>query len=358
MAKRAAVVCIFALVSAFFTNNHKFGYQPATAVLIDLYANLKFFLSIVTGYYLLQGIAEWNGCDGLVFHAKAMALLLFVLLLADQLFHVFESPETRYGLRVTKLFYYHPTYLAGAMVFLLSLLTVFYRKKNLPFIVMSLCVLFFTLRGKAIAGAAVYCVIFYFIVIYRKKLRFWHIVLIALIALAVAGEQFLYYYVELDGASARSVLTRTSFVILKDYFPIGTGFGTFASAQASKQYSPVYLKYGLNYVHGLSMNRTSFGSDTFWPIIIGQTGFIGTICFVITIGVLFLRILKVRKVSISAYAAGIFMFVYLMISSTSEPAFNNSISIPLAMLLGYILTLERSIKWECCHEKGFIPDEY
>lgn len=342
-------LCIFLVTG--ILGNLMFGYQPVSAVLIDLYTNLKFFFSIVTGYYLLQGIGESNESKGLVFHAKVMALLLFILLCADQLFQVFESPGTRYGLRVTKLFYSHPTYLAGAMVFLLSLLTVFYHKKNLPFIAMSLCVLFFTLRGKAIAGAAIYCVIFYFIVIYRKKLRIWHIVLIALVALAVASEQILYYYVELDGTSARSALTRTSFEILKDYFPIGTGFGTYASAQAAEHYSPVYIKYGLYTIHGLSENWTNFGSDTFWPIIIGQTGFIGTICFLVTIGMLFLRILRIRETSIPAYAAGIFVFMYLMISSTSEPAFHNSVSIPLAMLLGYILMLEKKSKRERNNEK-------
>lgn len=321
-----------------------FRYQPLAAVLIDIYTNLKFFLSIVTGYYLIRNINEWRGSEGLIFHAKAMTLVLFLLLLADQLFGTFESPGQRYGMRVTQLFYGHPTYLAGAAVFLLSVLTVFYGKKNNPFIAMALCFLFFTLRGKAVAGAAIYCLIFYFIVLYRKKLKFWHICLIVLVALAVAGEQFAYYYLELEGTSARSALTLTSFEILKDYFPIGTGFGTYASSQASEHYSPVYIKYGLYDIHGLSASGASFGSDTFWPIIIGQTGFIGTICFIVVIGMLFLRILRVRKISIPAYAAGIFMFMYLMISSTSEPAFHNSISIPLAMLLGYILSLEDKAK--------------
>jgi len=317
-----------------------FRYQPTTAVLIDIYTNFKFFLSMVTGYYLLRGIDKWHGRDGLIFHAKAMALLLFVLLCADQLLHVFDSPGTRYGIRVTQLMYGHATHLAAAVVFLLSVLTMFYHDKNLPHIVMSLCVLVFTVRGKAIAGAAIYCVVFYFIVIYRKKLRYWHVVLIALIALLIGWEQIYGYYLENVTESARAMLTTTSFEILKDYFPIGTGFGTYASAQASEHYSPVYIKYGLYNIYGLAENKTWFGSDTFWPIIFGQTGFIGSICFVMAIGMLFLQILKVRKTSIPAYAAGIFIFMYLMISSTSEAAFNNAISIPLAMMLGYVLSLE------------------
>ena len=44
---------------------------------------------------------------------------------------------------------------------------------------------------------------------------------------------------------------------------------------------------------------------------------------------------------IRAYAMGIFVFAYIMISSTSEPTFHNSVTIPLAMMLGYIFTLEK-----------------
>ena len=227
-------------------------------------------------------------------------------------------------------------------VLLLAILLAFYEKKNLPYMAMALLVLASTLRGKALAGGAIYVLIFYFLVYYRKKLKLWHIGLIGLTALAIAWEQVSYYYLELSGSSARSALTLTSFEILKDYFPIGTGFGTYASASASEYYSPVYFQYGLNNVHGLSDAGVLFGSDTFWPIIFGQTGAIGTVCFLLVLLLLFLRILKIRKTSIPAYAMGIFIFGYLLISSTSEPAFHNSVAVPLAMLLGYVFTLENT----------------
>lgn len=335
------ILALAVFFAAGIMGNLIYRYQPLQAVLIDIYTNLKFFLAVLSGYVLFQNMDLENKRNVLLTHAKLAATVFFVLLVLDLAFQIFPNQETRYGLRVVQLSYSHPTYLAGTAVFLLSVLTVFYRRQNLIYIVMSLLVLFFTLRGKAIAGVAVYCLIFYFILIYRKKLRFWHLVLIALVALAVAGEQVAYYYIELEGRSARSALTQTAIAIAKDYFPIGTGFGTFASSSAAEYYSPVYLKYGLNNVHGLSIGNTSFGSDTFWPIILGQTGAVGTAAYIVVLAMLFLRLQVIRKISISAYAAGIFVFGYLMISSTSEPAFSNAISVPLAMLLGYILTLEK-----------------
>jgi len=322
-----------------FAGNIIYKYQPMQAVLIDIYTNFKFFLSIISGYVLFKICGDEDGLELLNRHARIMSLLLFILLLMDLTLHLFESPEYRYGIRVVKLFFFHPTYLAGAMVFLLSILLMFYRKGNAAYMFMSLAVLFFTLRAKALAAVVIYPVIIYFLVYYRKKLKLWHVIVIAAAAVFVAWGQISYYYIELPGESARAVLTRTSFKIMGDYFPIGTGFGTYASASATEYYSPIYFKYGLNHVWGLYEGSVTFGSDTFWPIIFGQTGFIGTVAFLIALTLLARRVFSVRKESLYAYAAIVFVFSYLMISSTSEPAFHNSLSVPLAVLCGCIIFL-------------------
>ncbi len=319
--------------------NFLYNYQKWSAVLEDVYVNLKFFLTILTGYELFR-LCNPDNCRRIFLsHARISAAVFLGLLIADLLFKVFDSSGTRYELRVVQLFYGHPTYLAGAMAFLLAALTLYYEKGNNKYLLMTSAVLFFTLRGKAIAGVIVYLLIYFFILRQRKKLQFRHIILLALAALVVAWEQFSYYYIDLEGASARSALTQTSIQIAQDYFPIGTGFGTFASNVAGEYYSPVYHMYGLNNVYGLSESNMLFGSDTFWPIIIGQSGVIGTVCYVYVLVVLFQRVLKTKNVDIYAYSSGIFIFAYLMISSTSEPTFCNVVSMPSAILLGFIYAI-------------------
>ncbi len=329
----AMVVAFAGFLLAGLLGNLLWQYQPLKAVVTDLYTNMKFFLAVISGAQLFR-----RERGSLSAHARFAAVFFFLLLLADQLFHLFPSGETRYGLRVSRLIYTHPTYLAGAMVFLLAVLTAGYEKKNKTGIAMCLAVLLFTLRGKAIAGAMVYGMIAYFLLHKKKKLRLGHLLLMALAVLAVAGRQVSYYYLELRGRSARSVLTQTAFRILGDYFPIGTGFGTYGSHVAANPYSPVYVRYDFREIYELGGGGTGFFDDTFWPIILGQTGLLGSLCYVVLLGLLFWRIQQVRKCSFSAYAAGIFAFVYLMISATSEPAFNNSVSVPLAMMLGQIIT--------------------
>ena len=334
------VVLMLIFVAVGLLGNALFRYQPMEAVLIDLYTNLKFFLAMISGYALFTICKTEHTGRMLLGHSKMLCLMFFALTCVNYVIPIFPTAGIRYGLPSIKLFYFHPTYLAGAVIMLLAVQMLFFEKKSIPYMAMGLFVVCATLRGKAIAGALAYVVIAYFVIWYRKKLRLWHMVALCLAAITVAWEQISYYFIELSGASARSVLVSTSFEIMGDYFPIGTGFGTYASASAMEYYSPVYYMYGLNLVHGLD-ETGAFGSDSFWPIIIGQTGFIGTLCFVGVLVLLFLRLARARAIDRNAYAMGLFCFAYIMICSTAEPAFHNSVAIGLALIISFVFTLNK-----------------
>jgi hypothetical protein len=80
---------------------------------------------------------------------------------------------------------------------------------------------------------------------------------------------------------ARTVLTRDSFGVAADHFPTGAGFGRFGSAIAAETYSPEYLERGYPDIWGLGRTAEDgrFLTDTEWPAIIGETGFLGTAAF-------------------------------------------------------------------------------
>jgi len=339
------------LLTAFLTvgliGNALYQYQPMNAVLLDTFTNIKFFLSVVTGYVLFSYCEPDQENNVIIGHARLITLALFVCLCLDLVFQVFPSEGTRYGLREVRLFFFHETYLAGAVVFLLTVFLAFYEKKSLPYIFLCLLVLISTLKGKAFTAAIAFVFLFYVLVYRKKKIKAWHVIVLALGGLLVAGDQISYYFVEKAGESARMALMSTSFEIMGDYFPIGTGFGTYGSATAIDPYSPVYYKYGLNLVWGLSEDYNLFASDSFWPIIIGQTGALGLTCFVGVLVLLFLRMKKIRPYNVRAYAAALFGFAYILICSTAEPAFHNSVSVPLAMMIGYAFTLEKKEDAKC-----------
>lgn len=359
---------LLVFIAVCLAGNVIYQYQPLKCVIIDMYTNLKFFFAIGTGYYLfasmdweeMKEIACWNG--------RIITLFLFLLFLIDRYFH-FWPCEVRYGISSAKLFYYHPTYLAGAMAFLLMLLSVFYDKRSLTYIAMELIIMAFTLRAKSLASAALYVALFVFFFVFKWRLRLWHVIVAGAGCIAIAWNKIRFYFIVLSGHSARSVMLQKSFEVMKDHFPIGTGFGTYGSAEAAKHYSPVYLKYGFNDYWELRdmsnlqntmrlvykydwerylknpdiINEPSFLSDQFWPIIFGQSGALGTVIFLVILGVLLKRCFDLQKFNLYAYVGVLFAMAYLVISSIAEPAFHNSVAIPLAMVLGMVFAQTKNI---------------
>lgn len=78
----------------------------------------------------------------------------------------------------------------------------------------------------------------------------------------------------------RGALYGTAPVVATDFFPFGTGWGTFGSSPSRDIfYSPVYVAYGINNVWGGSPTHGVFLIDTFWPKIIAEQGWIGFVVY-------------------------------------------------------------------------------
>ncbi len=334
---RGIVLALIFFAAAGLAGNVVYRYQTPRLAAIDFLTNFKFVLAVfISKQYLTESALRYRAVPKL---ASALSSALFGLFLFDRVFGIFPG-EYRYGIRSNTLFFDHPTYLAGACVFLIGVMTLYdCRRYGWP-IAFNLIMLAFTLRGKAIAGAACYVLLYIVIVRMHSRLKVWQILLVAAVAVAIAWNQIYFYYFRLAGASARSVMLSTSFRIVRDYFPIGTGFGTYASHSAAVNYSPVYTKYGFELVYELRRSAEgTFFDDHFWPIILGQTGAIGTACYLFCLYRMFRKAQRVRKADVRAYFAGLFLFMYLLIASVAEPAFNNSIAVPMACVIGFAFRL-------------------
>lgn len=107
-----------------------------------------------------------------------------------------------------------------------------------------------------------------------------------------------YFQEDEDSNVARVVMSYTSLKIAKDYFPFGVGFGKFASPTSRDTQSDIYHKYGIDHVYGLTFdylddpNRQNYMCDAFWPMILGETGVLGTLCYLCILGCAFFPFLK------------------------------------------------------------------
>lgn len=110
-----------------------------------------------------------------------------------------------------------------------------------------------------------------------------YVVLLVTVILMVTWTRFDTYYVSgLDNENlARPMTYKTSLQILWDYFPLGSGMGSFACNGAWKFYSPLYYKYRLNEVWGMSDESVGAGCficDAYYPTL-AQFGIVGVFFF-------------------------------------------------------------------------------
>lgn len=124
-----------------------------------------------------------------------------------------------------------------------------------------------------------------FIFFVKKQLNFkspktvFFAIVLLVVVLLVTWTRFDVYYV--SGLSndqlARPMTYKTSLQILWDYFPLGSGMGSFACNGAWKYYSPLYYDYHLNEVWGLSEGG-GFICDAYYPTL-AQFGIVGVFFF-------------------------------------------------------------------------------
>ncbi len=259
---------------------------------------------------------------------KLITIIIFALSIINIIIPVFPYYDYRNGINSQQLFFSHPTYLANTCI--LMNIIIFSLSKNkaseIKYLIMLTIVTILTMRGKAIGFIFAYYILIYLLIIRKVKLKKRQIITIGILVTIICWGRIKEQIIENENYP-RSRLYNNSINIAKDYFPVGTGFGTFGSYVSGKYYSPVYYKYGMENTHGI--NPTDYGavSDTFWPMILGQFGAIGFFVYLGIIMVIINEINKYRKNNVMYYMGAISPILYLILASISESSFTNYYSI-------------------------------
>ena len=318
-----------------FVSTLVYHIQPFGIALSDMIVFSKFFFAYSISELLISEDFVSKYRREICLNVRIVAAILFVSTILNYIFKIWSITDYRYGIMCNQLFYSRPTILAGVCIFLIALLMAtskdVYEKY---FVILISLVLMSTLRFKAIAAALVALLIIIYVKKTKKKISLWKILLLGLVAIVIGWSQIKFYFIQIE--SARKVLNQTSVKIANDYFPLGSGFGTFACHFSNVHYSRLYYDYNISNVHGLSPNgKDFFFSDVFWPMILGQFGWFGLVVYVSLIAIIFKKIQDdYSPENINIYLAKMICLVYLLISSTSESAFVHYIAVPLALVIG------------------------
>ena len=80
---------------------------------------------------------------------------------------------------------------------------------------------------------------------------------------------------------ARLALYQGSPWVAEDHFPFGGGLGRFGKWMSREQYARLYFQYNPDSVPGLKPRRPAAVTDTFRPAVLGESGVIGLIGYVV-----------------------------------------------------------------------------
>lgn len=311
-----------------------YRYQGINAILADLIIVSKF----IGAYFLSRVIFyEINLKEYFKYIKAAFQIITFAAfsaVAADIVLGIFPKDEGRKMLIYSEqLMFSHPTYLAVFSIEVLAFLTLVSENKlkDKIFIAMIMLVCASCLRAKAI-GLLIFYLFFILAAKKLEKIKISYIIAASLLVFLIFIPQITTYYS--NDESARSALTAAGFKIANSFFPIGAGFGTFGSYFSGVYYSPLYYQYGINTVWGLGKRDYSFVADTFWPMIIGQFGYIGLCAFAVIILCFLLLIRKMAESGTNTMFFALIPFIYLLISSTSESSYVNSFSVIFFIITG------------------------
>lgn len=132
----------------------------------------------------------------------------------------------------------------------------------------------------------------------------------------------------------RSLIFRESLYLAGHFFPFGSGFATFGSAQSLSDPKAVY---DLTYLPGLWwFDNGMYLFDFFWGSVIGESGYIGLTSYVMFLIGLFLFVFRKMKSSGSSKAlisVMVLFYIYFVINTLGTPFLNGSIMMQLIFLL-------------------------
>ena len=181
------------------------------------------------------------------------------------------------------------------------------------------------------APAFVYIVITLFLMPYLKKHKYITtsaIAVLVIMVIIVGGYQIQNYLLKPD--TPRNLFTVYSIKTANEYFPFGSGFATFGSDQAARNYSPLYVKYGFSNMWGLGKVDGWFLSDNFWQCAIAQLGWIGFFVYLIP------YLLIYKFVQSSSYSPEIKAILYANIFQFYVHAFGSAILSSASGVIGFM----------------------
>lgn len=322
------------------------AHQPISAIIQDVLSNCKLFLFVVS----IQNLNISSYRKKKIKNSIARLIhFLFVIMFFCSIISLFVnigmtdySEEARYGLHAFKFIYpyasglntYYYLFMIMHSITILEEGTI--QKHAHIYTIIGIIPWVLTLRSRAIVFSFIYIVIYLYLIFIKKdnkpyKFKWSHMIMAAICAVFISWDAIDRYFIS-NEKSSRMHLMRQSFNIAKNYFPIGSGFGTFGTEASRKYYSFIYYEYNMWNIWGLSPEEPRFIVDQFWFGIIGQFGVIGTVIIAMLIFKVYKNIWKISSGDKAGQIAVLTLFITSIFASLTAGTFIQASILPSVLV--------------------------
>ena len=274
---RKVILCLLVSYAIGIVSNFKSKIIPINiTAAIDLFSVYKFALVFIA----LRNLVTITSRKKIVFIiskiSKIFVIFSFVFCILSQFIDLGMTYGERYGIKAFHFIFGNHSHFGIILIACLLIIGFSESKRKNVFtiyLIISIIPLLLTTKG-VIYSFLIFSAIF--LILNRKKvLKIKNFILPIIILLFVSSLQINDYFKNED--SIRMTFFFFAIKTANNYFPLGSGFATYGSAEAAKNYSPLYYEYGFNNLYGLgdTDDNNMYLNDNYWATIIGELGYIG-----------------------------------------------------------------------------------
>ena len=305
----------------------------STAVWLDLQQQVRPYAVFYCTWLLAP---QFSGRQkNMILGAMGVTIILYILSIYFNLTH--ESMGTT---------------IIGQLSLIMSMSIYCFKPKSRKSVMIAILVLTLGLLSEKSKFYGEYVVFIALVLFLREKVNFakpktmLQFVVLVSAVLFFSWAKFNSYYIEGFERSeteieARPVTYLVGLKILGDYFPLGSGLGTFACNAAAEFYSPLYYKYELSGHWGLSPDNPMFLADCFYPVL-AQYGIVGIVLFAI----FWRRRIKETKYIVDEryYKMALMCILALAIESVADTSYLSGKGMGFFMLLAICLNKTADVR--------------
>ncbi|MEM5011282.1 hypothetical protein WKH57_11220 [Niallia taxi] len=267
--------------------------------------------------------------------------VIYLLFFLNLIFNIFQKFDHRFGMDSVAYGFSHPAKFSSIVILQVAINLYFTAKlKNRISYRYLLLSFFLLLTSGRIAAIAFFIMLFVVLISFRYFRKFVISGIIIGISglLLVSNQKIINTFFDLE--QPRGVLLSTAFKIGVDYFPLGSGQGTFGSHASRLNYSPMYYKYGISNEWGLSPQFSQFITDSYWAMMIGEFGFIGAFLVLIILLILYYNAYITKKGIIGLIIS--IPLMYLILTSFIDTIIVSNSVLSMVIVTVIIISIEKN----------------